>query len=174
MITMSIDPGTEFSAYVIGEGYKPTERAKLLNEHVRCRIQKAICGGSSPGAKLVIERPVCHRHSGAEVSDTAIWTGIFIGTWGPFGTIQYNRQKVRMHIIGKTASDSKIRDALIERFDPLRFESIKFKKGPREGEHKFYYDRGSEWFEGFTDDIWQAYALLVTHLDVSRGKTWAK
>lgn len=172
MITLAIDPGTNESAYVLGDEYKPIQCAKCLNQALINKITRVMNDNLLSTARMIVERPVCHRHSGAEVSDTAIWTGVFIGTWGVNGTIQYNRQKVRMHCVGKKASDSKIRDALIERFDPDHFESVKFKKGPREGSHKFYLDRGSHWFRGFTEDIWQAYALLVTHLDISRGKTW--
>jgi hypothetical protein len=70
------------------------------------------------------------------------------------------RQAVRMHTVGKKATDAKIREYLIERFDQDSFERN------RSG---VYVDKGSTYFAGFHDDIWQAYALVVAFIDKLKG-----
>ena len=170
MIYVGIDPGTEKSAIITTDGYKPTWCQIIDNESMVGQLTNSVCVRGMQ-AKMIIERPVCRNYSGAEVSDTALWTGMFIRSWPDWWDVEtINRQKIRMRTAGKKATDSKIRDYLIERFDPEHFESIKYMKGERYGEHKYYYDRGSEWFKNFREDIWQAYALIVVYLDEIGGK----
>ncbi len=149
MIFVGIDPGTTESAYVVTDHYEPLYCAKVDNERMRDLLINAnIVEGRS--ARLIIEVPICRKWAGREVSDTAIWTGIFLSSWPDFhGAYRdmLTRQAVRMHTVGKKATDAKIRAYLEQRF---------------KNEH-------DEWFAGFKADIWQAYALVVTFIDKKYG-----
>lgn len=167
MLYVGIDPGQFQSGYVVTEEYRPTQHGKVDNLMLRNLLIASFC---SEDSRLIIEQPVGRKWSGASISETAYWAGVFASAWHDFpAVILKNRQSVRMNTVGKSATDSKIRDYLVERFDPDNFESIKYKKGGQAGQHKYYMDRGSDFFDGFTDDVWQAYALVVVHLD-GRGK----
>lgn len=189
MIYISIDPGLEKSAYVIVDGmnYQPRLCDIADNFLLRRELQQFYWRYQSvypSHPELLLERPICRKYAGSDVSETAIWTGVFIGTWNQFTDgdepTLYSRQAIKAHW-GRKGNDSVIRDALIERFDPNGFESVKHTKDGyrkkndilvrtyRDGEHKYYRDIGSEWFKGFKDDIWQAYALAVHHIDNERG-----
>ena len=146
---MSIDPGLTKSGYVYSFNLSPMHCGILENNELI-----SLLVNTSPNIeKLIIERPVCHKWSGASLSDTAIWTGRFIQASGaPFVLI--NRQKVRMSLVGKKASDAKIRNYLIENFYPE------------------YTRKNPGIFEGFKEDIWQAYALLITYNKMTGGKMY--
>lgn len=150
MIFIGIDPGTKESAYVVTDYYEPMYCAKVDNEKMRdLLVNGNIVEGRS--ARLIIEMPICRKWAGRSVSDTAIWTGIFLSSWPDFqGAYRdmMNRQTVRMHTVGRKATDAKIKAYLKERFK----------------------DKGDEWFAGFKADIWQSYALIVTFLDKKGGK----
>jgi hypothetical protein len=112
---------------------------------------------------LVIEKPICRKYAGADISNTAIWTGVFWNAWPNFNdVVLIGRQAVKMNLVGKKGNDSKIRDYLIKRFDQDSFRETK------SGVWKLKLE-GSKWFDGFIKDIWQAYALLVYFIDKSRG-----
>lgn len=151
MIYVGIDPGTEKSAYIVTDEYEPMYSAKIPNEDLRRQLINAnIVEGKD--ARLIIEVPICRKWAGREVSDTAIWTGIFLASWPDFNGAyadMVTRQSVRMHTVGRKATDASIRKYLIDRFDQ---------------------DMLSNWFAGFKEDIWQAYALVVTFLDKINAK----
>ena len=169
MLYLGVDPGQTKSAYVLSEEYKPIRSGKIDNTTLREMLVNANIAGGLP-AKMLIEIPVGRKWSGKSVSETALWAGIFISAWVDWLDVaQITRSKVRMNLCGRSGNDSKIRAYLIERFDPDNFESIKIKKGDNKGKHKYYLDRGSEWFAGFADDVWQAYALTVYYLDSIGG-----
>lgn len=89
---------------------------------------------------------------GKEVFDTCVWIGRFIERILRFATdkIYYiYRKDEKMNIChSMKAKDSNIRQALIDRFGKV-------------GTKK---DQG--WFYGFKADIWSAYAVGITYLDM--------
>lgn len=162
MIVVGVDPGPEYSAYVVTDEYEPMYCAKVENEDLWRNLRGENFNTDSK-PKLIIEVPVCRKWSGQDICNTAMWVGIFLSAWPYMEEAMLDmltRQAVRMHTVGKKATDASIRKYLIERFDPDNFE--KNKSG-------VYVDKGSTYFAGFREDIWQAYALVVTYLD-KRGK----
>lgn len=89
---------------------------------------------------------------GKEVFDTCVWIGRFIERISRFATdkIYYiYRKDEKMNIChSMKAKDSNIRQALIDRFG-----EVGTKKNPG-------------WFYGFKADIWSAYAVGITYLDM--------
>lgn len=139
---IGVDPGPEESGYVICDRFKPYVSDKVKNDSL-IRILE----NETRIDLVLIERPVCRKWAGASVSDTAIWTGRFMQA-SPVKVGLINRQKVRMHMVGKKATDADIRFKIIERFYPE------------------YCLKEPGMFKGFKSDIWQAYALIVTYLDL--------
>jgi hypothetical protein len=162
MICIGIDPGPEYSAYVVTDEYEPMYCAKVENSNMRGLLVNGNIIDNHV-ARLVIEVPVCRKWSGQSICITAIWVGIFLSAWPRMAQAMVDmltRQAVRMHTVGKKATDASIREYLIERFDKDSFERNK---------SGVYVDKGSTYFAGFHDDIWQAYALVVTFLDRING-----
>ena len=94
---------------------------------------------------------------GKEVFDTCVWIGRFIEDMNciPQDRITVTeyiyRKDEKMNICNSMkAKDSNIRQALIDRFG-----EVGTKKNPG-------------WFYGFKADIWQAYAVGVTYLDMQK------
>jgi hypothetical protein len=94
--------------------------------------------------------------AGKEVFDTCVWIGRFMEHLLSKGVVSdlVMRRDVKLHICGTSkAKDSNIRQALVDRFAP--------------GEPN--YGKGTKkkpgWFYGFSEDMWQAYALAVAYLD---------
>jgi hypothetical protein len=171
VLYIGIDPGLKLSAYVVCD-YRFDVRQSGLTDNflLRRELQQFYLRYQSvypQFPQLLIEKPICRKWAGSDVSETAIWTGVFIGTWYQFtdgdDPISYSRSAIRGHW-GRKATDATIRQALIE-----RFESDKFKKSksgvwvPKDKE-----DLGR--FTGFKEDIWQAFALCVYHIDNERGR----
>lgn len=104
-------------------------------------------------ADIVIEKPVCRKWAGREVSDTAIVTGWLAGqTYLPVYLL--TRSKVRGHFKCMRGGDKAVKSVLIERFAPgVRNHGKGLKDDPG-----FFY--------GFVSDVWQAYALGVAYLDM--------
>ena len=72
----------------------------------------------------------------------------------PISTKRITRIEVKSHIChAGNARDSNLRQALVDRFAK---HDLKRGKGTK---------KNPDWFYGFADDIWQAYALGVTALD---------
>lgn len=118
MTVTFIDPGTKKSAYVTWDGVRVITHYITDNESLRLVLCDSIF---SPDRIFAIERI---RHQGvaigAEVLDTAEWTGrfaeILLQRTGMI-PILVPRMAVKMHICGRTsAKDSNVRSALIERF----------------------------------------------------------
>lgn len=90
---------------------------------------------------------------GKEVFDTCVWIGRFTQQADEIGK-EYKyiyRKDEKMNICNSMkAKDSNIRQALIDRFG-----EVGTKKNPG-------------WFYGFKTDIWQAYAVGVTYLDMQK------
>lgn len=151
---LSIDPGNEYSAYTtIGDDYKPISAEKIPNEELLKKIHGYNKDSCSFSAEAVIEMVASYGMAvGATVFDTCVWVGRFQEALFNAGaekvTLMY-RKEVKMNLCGQTkAKDANIRQALLDRFGV-----VGTKKNPG-------------WFYGFKADIWQAYALGVTYLDL--------
>lgn len=104
--------------------------------------------------KLVIEMIASYGMPvGKEVFETCVWIGRFV----ELAKIQnidiayVYRKDEKMNIChNMKAKDSNIRQALIDRFGP-----VGTKKNPG-------------WFYGFKADIWSAYAVGITYLDMKK------
>lgn len=90
---------------------------------------------------------------GKEVFETCVWIGRFVELAKLQNTdVEYiYRKDEKMNIChNMKAKDSNIRQALIDRFGP-----VGTKKNPG-------------WFYGFKADIWSAYAVGITYLDMRK------
>lgn len=92
---------------------------------------------------------------GETTFETCVWIGRFIERCYSVGNVptKIYRKDVKMNLCHTMrAKDSNIRQALIDRFGVV---GVKANKG---------------WFYGFKSDIWSAYAVGVTYLDIRKEK----
>ena len=151
---IAIDPGTTESAYVVlAENYVPLVADKLPNEDL-CEI----LGAYGAMDTIVIERLASYGMPvGREVLETCEWVGHFARIALANGArVEYlYRREVKLHLCDDSrAGDANIRRALISRF----------------AKHDLRTGKGTckrqDWFFGFKADIWQAYAVGVTWMDM--------
>lgn len=144
MKILAIDPGEEYSGYVIMDSktYKPIKFGKEENFHVITLMGKEMFDF------VVVEMVASYGMPvGKEVFETCTWIGTF-ETFAKCPHKRIYRKDVKMNLCGTTqAKDSNIIQALKDRFGD---------KGTK---------KNPGWFYGFKADIWQAYALGVTFLD---------
>lgn len=163
---LAIDPGNEASAYVLvdTETYRPIEGEKVDNDQLLERIVKAV---QDDGIReVVIEMVESYGMPvGQTVFDTCFWIGRFTQiaiTAAPGESIAWliQRGKVKRHLcMSRAAKDSNVIQALVDRFAPGAQNRGKgTKKDPG-------------WFYGFKADVWQAYGLAVTFIDLQRGRS---
>jgi hypothetical protein len=160
-VILAIDPGPEFSAYVIldrnGVPHQPCDalpRAdRVDNWEMRRRLQ-FVDRHYSP--RIVCEMVACYGQPvGKEVFQTCVWIGRYIELVNAperFHCIE--RAEVKKHLCHKVVgiNDSVIRQALIDRFGPGKEKAIGKKKTPGP-------------LYGITADEWAALALGVTFLE---------
>ena len=147
---IAIDPGpVQSGIVVIPDEFNiyPSIGQKMDNSEVAAWIDRQVHGD------IVIEKPVCRKWAGREVSDTAIVCGYFAGrTYLPVYLI--TRSKVRGHFKCTRGGDKAVRDCLVERFAPgVRNHGKGLKDSPG-----FFY--------GFNNDILQAFAVGITYIDM--------
>lgn len=87
---------------------------------------------------------------GKEVFETCVWIGKFAEASGMKENYIYRKDEKMNLCHSMKAKDSNIRQALIDRFG-----IVGTKKNPG-------------WFYGFKADIWQAYAVGITYLDIKK------
>jgi hypothetical protein len=159
---LAIDPGLKMSGYSLiaettPEPYLPVEFGKIENSELAGLIPCMNVQGGS----MVIEKPVCSRYSGSEISETAIQCGFFAARADSSSVYLITRSKVRGKLIGRPSGgktiDSQLISYLVERFSP---EAPNRGKGTK---------KDPAWFYGFHSDIWQAYALGVVFIDMKNG-----
>lgn len=154
---IAIDPGNVESAYVLmTDEYELIEFSKSRNEEVRDYLTKSDC------KELVIEMVASYGMPvGATVFETCVEIGrlIQIAELKQISTTLVYRREVKRNICGVvTAKDANIIQALIDRFA---------KNTPNRGKGT---KKDPGYFYGFKADIWQAYALGVTYLDLKEQK----
>lgn len=148
---LAIDPGNTESAYVlIDERCRPLDFGKLPNDSVRAWLLTVRCDVS------VIEMVASYGMAvGAEVFDTCVWIGRFyevVRHRAPTHLVK--RLPVKVHLCHSAkATDSNIRQALVDRFAPGQ---------PNHGKGTA---KQPGWFHGFKADVWAAYALAVYAAD---------
>lgn len=113
--------------------------------------------------RVVIEMVASYGMSvGADVFETCVWIGRFQEVFTQYGNAVdlVKRLPVKTHHCHTAkATDSNIRQALVDRFAPGQPNHGKGTKA----------DPG--WFHGFRADIWQAYALAVYAADTTTEST---
>ena len=155
---IAIDPGSEESAFVLMDRRTchAEEFGKVPNEELRDYLRKI----RHKTADMAIEMIASYGMPvGREVFDTCVWIGRFLEAWESLGgtaALVYRKDE-KMQICGSPrANDATIRQALIDRYAynvPNKGKGTKSDPG---------------WFYGFKADIWQAYAVGVTYLDMQR------
>ncbi len=145
-----IDPGTTQSAIVAIEDAQSMRPAHFCKDGNPIILN--MVGAVGKGDVVVIEMMTSYGGKvGREVFDTLVWLGRFQQEAIRRGAEVHliNRVKVKAHICHKTtATDSQVRQALLARFGEV---------GTKDNQG---------WFYGFAKDVWQAYALAVTYLDL--------
>jgi hypothetical protein len=147
---IAIDPGPKESGYVLIPNeweMFPESFGKIDNDALGILLSEQVKGD------IVIEKPVCRKWAGREVSDTAIIAGYLAGkTYLPVYLI--TRSKVRGHFKCTRGGDKAVKNVMVGRFAP---GVPNHGKGLKDSPGFFY---------GFKSDIWQAYALGVAYLDM--------
>lgn len=152
MTVFAIDPGPEWSAYVLWDGSRVLEHGKDGNEIVRTMLRMM-----DENHAVVFERVESYGMPvGREVFETVFWTGILYAAAFSDDRHRMPRKDVKMHLCGQVrAKDSNIRQALIDRFGGKeKAIGKKAKQGP---------------LYGLRADEWQALALAVTFHDQRAG-----
>ena len=148
---LSIDPGTTLSAYTLinSNTYIPVEFGKIDN----CELLKML--DTLKYNEVVIEMISSYGFRvGRTVFDTCVWIGRFTQKIADKDILcsTLSRLNVKMNLCGKTNSkDTNVIAALKMRFG---------EKGTSK-EPGFLY--------GFKADIWQAFAVGVTYIDIKKG-----
>lgn len=160
---LAIDPGNEYSGFVIIDGRKNViDKGKLDNKS----LMKLIADLFPQPDYLAIEMPASYGMAvGRTVFDTCVWVGMFSMLVGPYKTYKVYRKSVNklhgidsvaMHLCRSTrAKDSNIRQALIDMYPPTgggKTPQIGTKKQPGP-------------LYGFSADMWAALAVAVTFAD---------
>jgi len=158
MKILAVDPGNIESAFVLMD--QVTHHADLFgkigNDDLRDQLKRYRVKTKTMAIEMIASygMPV-----GREVFDTCVWIGRFLETWESLGgtAVLVYRKDEKMQICGSPrANDATIRQALIDRYAynvPNKGKGTKSDPG---------------WFYGFKADIWQAYAVGVTYLDMQR------
>lgn len=158
---LAIDPGPERSAWLeFRRGY-PTKFGIDTNEDVLTVIAR------SHSMTLAIESIASYGMAvGADVFETAVWSGRFIQRWvddpasrrltSPVQRVY--RRDVKLYLCGnQRAKDANVRQALIDRYGPGKEAAIGRKVAPGV-------------LYGVKSHIWSALAVAVTAADLERAE----
>lgn len=154
---LAIDPGNMHSAfcYVSTEDFRPIRFGKVENSELKrlIHLDDSRCAAA---IEMVASygMPV-----GREVFETCVWIGRFAAELESFSRpVRFvYRKDVKLELCAMpTAGDANIRRALIDRFAE---HDLRTGKGTK---------KNPDWFYGFHDDIWAAYAVAVTYIDQAR------
>lgn len=180
MNIIAIDPGSEYSAFVIYNGVAPHGFGKVTNQ----RMREVLIHHKSPyrvvecrAETLVVEmlKPRGMPTSMEEMR-TLWWIGRFAEIWGDRPYEEVGRMDVKLHMCGSVrASDPNIRRAVIDKWGGDN-KAIGGKKCRRcKGKGWFGRDRptctecnGGKWRHppgplfGVTADVWQAMGVAIT------------
>lgn len=149
MKILAIDPGPEKSGWVL---YDSAEARVLEHGIVKTPALRGIIlrHAHHGGSLLAIEMIASYGMAvGKEVFETCVWIGRLLECFGRSDkSMLVYRKDVKLHLCGSPrATDSNIRQALIDRFGP---QGTKKKPGPT---------------YGFKSHVWPALAVAVTVAD---------
>lgn len=155
MKLLAIDPGNEYSAFVLlDEALRPLEHEKLENElFIRSRLPLLLRQGVTD---LAVEMVASYGMAvGKTVFDTCVWIGRF---WEacrkvPRREFIYRIEEKEALCHDSRAKDANIRQALVDRFAP---DTPNGGKGSKKSPGFFY---------GFAADQWAAMAVGVTYAE---------
>lgn len=157
MKILAIDPGNKQSAYCIvdSETFRPTG-FNIVNNAQLIKVLRGMKFDEQDRAAIEMVQSYGNL-IGKDVLDTVFWIGRFYETLRRKFYNEPNliyRMEEKIHICHDSkAGDSNIRRALIDRF----------------ARHDFRTGRGTlknpDWFYGFRDDIWAAYAVGLTFIE---------
>jgi len=155
MTVAGLDPGTELSALVVWDGTQVLLHLTDSNDNLVKRIYND--ESYSIARHLVIERVESFGMAvGRDVFETVFWSGRFAQAWDDVRNTSWHRlgrRDIKLHICGHArATDSNIRQALIDRIGPI---GTKKQPGP------LYGLKGHEF---------SALAVAVTYWDQNNGK----
>lgn len=157
---LAIDPGTEQSAWVVVSlpSMRPLGCGLEKNERVLDRCRDAGVD------RAVIEMVASYGMPvGKEVFETCVWIGRFeqvLRDRGMQVEKVYRKDEKLTICHSPRANDASIRQALIDIYAygvPNKGKGTKKNKG---------------WFYGFKADIWQAYAVAVTIIEMRKGEKY--
>ena len=158
-LIVAIDAGNEYSGYVVAEHngneiVRVIEKGKILNNDIFIVLDKY------EKYHLAIEMIASQGMAvGKTVFETCVWNGRFYQHACDGGHIEnfawIYRKDEKINICGTMkAKDSNIIQALIDRYAP---NTQNRGKGTKNNQGFFY---------GFKADMWQAFAVAVTYLDL--------
>ena len=131
MIVLGLDPGTEQTAVVIWDGARVTYHFHGPNDDVL----DWLVASRGPGAVLVIEKIESYGMAvGESTFATVFWSGRFAQAWCPRRFEQMGRRIVKQHLCHSArATDSNIRQAILDRFGGEKAIGVKKAQGPLYG-----------------------------------------
>lgn len=156
---LAIDPGsTESGVVLINKDFSLKYFDIIPNDKAVSIIESEI-GNNKPNVAIEM---VAHYGSGMPagktVFDTCVWIGRFTEAFVQMGltVTTIPRQTVKLHLCHSArAKDQNVIQALVDRF--ASDTHGKYGKGTKKDPGFFY---------GFRDDVWQAFALGVTYIDL--------
>lgn len=159
---VGIDPGNVQSAYcIVREDLKPIWFGKMENELMWVQLVEDLQNLTPcDSVEFAIEMIASYGLSvGKEVFDTCVWIGRLTERLRMYPVSYVYRKDEKMTICGAMrANDASIRQALVDRFAP---GEPNYGKGTKARPGFFY---------GFRADIWQSFAVAVTHHDMQEAK----
>ena len=123
---LAIDPGNEFSAYLVYDGQRVCEFDIVPNEVLLS------LGVFRTATRMAIEGVQCYGMPvGKETFDTCIWIGRFMQRFGPNAVDIVYRSDIKLYLCHSArAKDPHVRQSLIDRFGPGKEKAIGKKKSP--------------------------------------------
>jgi hypothetical protein len=149
---LAIDPGNEYSAYVVYCDGHISDFGIEENSELIYKVNGHF-NSFDTCKHMAIEMIACYGMPvGATVFETCVWIGRFIEAWGDEFTKVY-RKETKMHLCQTMrAKDSNIRQAIIDRY-PATGGGKKPQIGTKAQPGPLY---------GVSKDVWAALAVAIT------------
>lgn len=161
MRVLAIDPGTEYSAYVVLVDGQPVRAAKMGNG-ILLGILPSLGSTGGEVDHCVVEMVASYGMAvGKEVFETVVFIGRLMERWErstgkPMERLYRRDVKIALCHHAR-ATDSNIRAELLDRFGPGKEKAVGSKRQPGP-------------LYGFKADMWSALALAVTFANAQREK----
>lgn len=156
---LALDPGNTYTGYcLVDPECRPIRFGKEKNDKVMSECLDILSSLTYRPAEVAIERVASYGMPvGREVFETCEWIGRFTQEFEKYTSVFYvYRQSEKQTIChSMKANDATIKQALVDRF---AFGESNHGKGTKAAPGFFY---------GFKADIWSAFAVAVTHHDMT-------